>query len=521
MIKQTFFTLLLLLNITTLALDNHLFFEYKKSNSDQKIMVVNPFPVRNSWAVFHQAVFDAPEYFAYARSHNMPVIVVLPRSIDGFSPLDDAQEWIEGMRVAAAWASMCIRFGEYKTNIHFLTVDPTIGKQELMDHVAAMPCKEIDESDPEKNVALRIHKAAEDTILPPCDVSMEPFFIEKAIKKESRIIKSPFKHDQTSKIVVMSGGAGFIGLHCVQALLQHGYRVIVLDNFICSSKNTLEVIGDNKNFCCIEHDVTETFEIEGDVDLVMHLASVPSPEFYYRLPYQTLASGLQGTKNMLDLAVEKNARFLLASTSEVYGDPTISPQNENYPGNVSFIGKRSQYDQSKRGAETLVKYYVEHHHIDARIARIFNTYGPYMCIDDGRVVTNFIGAILRGKPMKIYGDGKQTRSFAYVSDTVDGLLKCAQHTISSASSIKERVINIGNDNEFTVLELAQKINALAESFGIKSVPLHCVPNIDATDPKMRRPDLIRANSILGYEPSVQLEEGLNRTLAYFKEQKID
>ena len=235
------------------------------------------------------------------------------------------------------------------------------------------------------------------------------------------------------------------------------------------------------------------------------------------MPIETLCSGLYGTQATVELAVRKNARYLFSSTSEVYGDPEVTPQPETYCGRVSPIGKRSQYDESKRGAETLLSLYYKKYGLDIRVARLFNTYGPGMDLADGRVVTNFIQAVLDQKPMIVHGDGSQTRSFAHVSDTVQGLYSLLMTDLfTDNSSFNDRIVNIGNDGEFTVNELAQKVNELAQKNSCRGVPVVHVDPIDMTDPKKRRPDLTKARFLLHYNPYTGLDEGLEKTLSYFE-----
>ena len=305
------------------------------------------------------------------------------------------------------------------------------------------------------------------------------------------------------KNILVTGGAGFIGSHLSRCLLQSGHRVICMDNLITGSKDNIKDLLKNNRFTFIKYDVTRELRLTGRLDWVMHLASLASPKYYWKYPIKTLKSGFLGTHNCLGLSRAKNARFLLASTSEVYGDPRVHPQTEEYWGNVNPIGERSCYDESKRGAEALAYAYRRQHKIDIRIARIFNTYGPYMQLDDGRVVSNFIVQALRGKDITIFGDGKQTRSFCYVDDLVRGLVSLMQ-------SDYQQPVNLGNPGEFKIMELAEMVLKLTKSKAkLKFMPL------PADDPKQRRPNITRAKAILGWEPAVNLEEGLKKTIPYF------
>tara|TARA_B000000609_G_scaffold152603_1_gene140218 strand:+ start:936 stop:1874 length:939 start_codon:yes stop_codon:yes gene_type:complete len=300
--------------------------------------------------------------------------------------------------------------------------------------------------------------------------------------------------------IVITGGSGFVGSYLCERLINDGHNLIVVDNLLTGSKENISDLMDNDNFSFIEHDVQNHIEIENKVDYVLHFASAASPKAYTEHPVNTLKAGSIGTLNTLGLAKKHNSQYLLASTSEVYGDPLISPQNEEYWGNVNPNGERSMYDEAKRFAEAAVATYSRSYDIKAKIVRIFNTYGPRMQLNDGRVVTNFIFQALQDNNITIYGDGSQTRSFSYVEDTVDGIISLMQ-------SNEYDVFNIGNPNEITVLELAQKIIELTNSKSeivFKSLP--------SDDPKQRKPDISKAKSKLGWEPKVNLEDGLIKTI---------
>ena len=295
--------------------------------------------------------------------------------------------------------------------------------------------------------------------------------------------------------IVITGGSGFVGSYLCERLINDGHNLIVVDNLLTGSTENISDLMDNDNFSFIEHDVQNHIEIENKVDYVLHFASAASPKAYTEHPVNTLKAGSIGTLNTLGLAKKHNSQYLLASTSEVYGDPLISPQNEEYWGNVNPNGERSMYDEAKRFAEAAVATYSRSYDIKAKIVRIFNTYGPRMQLNDGRVVTNFIFQALQDNNITIYGDGSQTRSFSYVEDTVDGIISLMQ-------SNEYDVFNIGNPNEITVLELAQKIIELTNSKSeivFKSLP--------SDDPKQRKPDISKAKSKLGWEPKVNLEDG--------------
>ncbi len=303
---------------------------------------------------------------------------------------------------------------------------------------------------------------------------------------------------------VVSGGAGFIGSHLCEALLNKGMRVLALDNFITGSSSNLKVLEDKPDFEFRKANVNEFIDIEGDLRYVLHFASPASPPQYDANPIHTLKVGTLGTMNMLGLARAKSAIFLLASTSEVYGDPLVHPQPESYWGNVNPIGPRGCYDEAKRCAEAFAMAYKRAHQVDTRIIRIFNTHGPRMQVSDGRAVPNFMAQAIRGEPLTVYGDGSQTRSLCYVSDLVSGVLAVLERG-------DEMPINLGNPHEVTMLELAETIIGLS---GSSSKIEHRELPID--DPRQRQPDITRARTMLGWEPRVGLEEGLMKTLEYFR-----
>ena len=303
---------------------------------------------------------------------------------------------------------------------------------------------------------------------------------------------------------VVSGGAGFIGSHLCEALLNKGMRVLALDNFITGSSSNLKVLEGKPDFEFRKANVNEFIDVEGDLRYVLHFASPASPPQYDANPIHTLKVGTLGTMNMLGLARAKSAIFLLASTSEVYGDPLVHPQPESYWGNVNPIGPRGCYDEAKRCAEAFAMAYKRAHQVDTRIIRIFNTHGPRMQVSDGRAVPNFMAQAIRGEPLTVYGDGSQTRSLCYVSDLVSGVLAVLERG-------DEMPINLGNPHEVTMLELAETIIGLS---GSSSKIEHRELPID--DPRQRQPDITRARTMLGWEPRVGLEEGLMKTLEYFR-----
>jgi dTDP-glucose 4,6-dehydratase len=304
--------------------------------------------------------------------------------------------------------------------------------------------------------------------------------------------------------VLITGAAGFLGSHLADRFLRDGHTVVGLDNFLTGHADNIAHLTGHERFSFLRHNISEYTYVAGPLDGVLHFASPASPVDYLHMPIQTLKVGSLGTHNALGLALAKGARFLLASTSEVYGDPAVHPQPESYWGHVNPIGPRGCYDEAKRFAEAMTMAYHRAQQVETRIVRIFNTYGPRMRPHDGRVVSNFIMQALQGEPITVYGDGSQTRSFCYVEDEVEGIYRLF-------NSDERQPVNIGNPNEFTVRQLAELVMELA---GSKS-PIIAHP-LPTDDPKVRQPDIARARALLGWEPTVQLREGLTRTIDYFR-----
>lgn len=307
------------------------------------------------------------------------------------------------------------------------------------------------------------------------------------------------------KNAVVTGAAGFLGSHLTDRLLAEGYKVIGMDNLITGNVRNIEHLAGNPDYDFIKHDVTKFIFLPGKVDLIFHFASPASPIDYLQIPIQTLKVSSLGTHNALGLAKEKGATFLIASTSECYGDPLEHPQKETYWGNVNPIGPRGCYDEAKRFAEAMTMAYHRAHGVDTKIVRIFNTYGPRMRLEDGRVVPAFIGQALQGRPLTVFGDGSQTRSFCYVSDLIDGIFRLSQ-------SGYHEPVNIGNPREMTVLEFAK---AILKHTGVDLPVIH--KELPTDDPKVRQPDITLARKLLGWEPKVDFEEGITRTIAYFRD----
>ena len=312
--------------------------------------------------------------------------------------------------------------------------------------------------------------------------------------------------------ILITGAAGFLGSHLCDRLLADGHQVIGMDNFITGSPDNIAHLAGNENFSFYKHDVSNYIYIPGKIDAVLHFASPASPNpkspvGYFNLPIQTMKAGALGTHNTLGVAKANNAKYLLASTSEIYGDPLVHPQTENYPGNVDPSGERAVYDEAKRFAESLTMAYHRTHEVNTHIVRIFNTYGPRMDLEDGRALPNFLKQALLGEPLTVFGDGKQTRSFCFVDDLISGI-------ILLLNSDEHLPVNIGNPNEMTILQFAEAINEIT---GNKAGVTYLPDDRSTRDPQRRQPDITRARTILGWEPQYSLEDGILKTIPYFKQ----
>ncbi len=303
---------------------------------------------------------------------------------------------------------------------------------------------------------------------------------------------------------VITGGAGFLGSHLCDAMIARGWEIVCIDNLITGAEENIQHLAKDSRFAFVRQDVSESIDIRAPLDAVLHFASPASPDDYLKFPIETLKVGSLGTLHALELARAKHARFLMASTSECYGDPEVSPQPETYWGHVNSVGPRSVYDEAKRFSEAATMAYHRKHDVDTRIVRIFNTYGPRMRLNDGRALPNFLYQALSGQAITVYGDGKQTRSFCYVSDLIEGMLRLLD-------SQENLPVNIGNPHEITILEFAERIRALTG--GDAALTFRPLPQ---DDPKRRQPDITKARKLLNWEPKVSLEEGLRLTLEYFQ-----
>lgn len=320
--------------------------------------------------------------------------------------------------------------------------------------------------------------------------------------------------------IVITGGAGFLGRHLCGEMLSQGHEVLCVDNLLIGCRRNIEGFESNPSFRFILQDVTKPLHLEGSVDAVIHMACPASPPDYLKFPIETLEAGTLGTRNLLEFAKAQGARFLLTSTSEVYGDPKVNPQTEEYWGHVNPIGPRSVYDEAKRVSEALTMAYHRRHGLDTRIARIFNTYGPWMRANDGRVISNFIVQALQGKELTVYGDGNQTRSFCYVSDMIEGLVRLLQADSDSGATNSQGEewgihypVNLGNPREVKIVEVARIVVAMTGS----PSPIHFRP-LPIDDPRLRCPDIARARRLLGWEPKISMEDGLASAIGYFREQ---
>lgn len=468
-------------------------------------------------SAFENAALHFEHFLTSLINSNKPIIIRVPAAIDNVSTMSETSHYTESARVAMAWASAFNRFESLgNLDVRIVKTASGVSHQSLISAVKTILSKDTSDY---ITMYQRVYTLTEQETQSANTPEWKLIDVDVATDTQQPHVYQtnlPQKKRE-QKTYLVTGGAGFIGSHLCKRLLNEGHHVIALDNCSCCTTENIASLLDNPHFYFIRADVTQPFCIETPIDCVIHLASIPSPKYYYALPRETLLTGLIGTKNTLQIAIDHNARYVFASTSEVYGDPEESPQREEYCGNVDPIGMRSQYDQSKRGAETLIKLYTERYGIDARIARIFNTYGPGMQLNDGRVITNFMQAYLQGTPLTIHGDGNQTRSFAYVSDTVEGIYKLVTSDYFTCyMPLERKICNIGTPEEHTINQLAALFNTVLTQLGKQPVEIKHVPQIDITDPKKRLPDISRAQNILGFEPSTDLIEGLMLLLqSYF------
>ncbi len=499
---------LLFFSIQTIHAQNIPTFFTTKSNHVYGIYVCPPFK-KDSETIFKECCFDIPHFLQKASLEKATAVIIVPESIDGLSPVDTNAPWIEGARIGLAWASAYHRFESLgKLDIKIITYSPHDTYDSIMqalEHCGSLPCLQ---PTPCSSFKLSDHKKSV--------LSLDPYIIEQ---KQFQV-KHFASHGKDRKTIVITGVAGFLGSHLAKRFLDDNIHVIGFDNFACSTGENLEILTQYPHFQFHECDVSQPYDIEGNIDYIAHLASIPSPVDYYKRPVETIRSGLHGADQALALASRKKARILLASSSEVYGDPLIHPQTEIYPGNVDPTGMRSQYDESKRGEETLAKLYFDTYGIDVRIARIFNTFGPGMRLDDGRVVTNFIKAMLHNQPMIIYGDGNQTRSPAYVSDTIEALFQMIKsESFTDFKTIQQRICNVGMPEEYSIREIADVANSVAKKYLGKTIPTKNIQQFDPTDPKKRKPDISYLKTLINFTPSIDFKDGFTETFLFFAGKK--
>lgn len=467
-----------------------------------------------AWDCFTFCTLQLPALLERAHVEQKKVLLLIPDNYQHTKTTQPSAPLTEGARVAMAWISAYYRFYDLDATIlicssqnsaeHFIKICNTFLTNASPTHKESIHQRVLNlDTIPEQNQ--------------PDDLCFYKKVLLYQISPQPTLITPELPEQQPhQKRILITGGAGFIGSHLAERYLLEGHQVIILDDFSCCTQENLTTIK-HPNLFWYKYDVSNPFSVEGPIDTVFHLASYPSPVDYYQKPIQTMRAGLHGTRNSLELALEKNARFVMGSTSEVYGDPHVHPQPEAYAGNVDPIGKRSQYDQSKRGAETWCKYYFDTYNLDIRIMRIFNTYGPRMRLGDGRVVTNFIKAALENSSITIHGTGDQTRSFGFVSDTVDGIYRVAEsNDISSFSDLDDRIFNVGNPGEFSINQVAEAVNTLSQKLLGNPTTITHIPQFDMSDPQIRCPNISHIQNVTGYNPTILFKDGLQRTFQYFQ-----
>lgn len=457
---------------------------------------------------FSSIAIELPIYLNFACEKKLPCIFFCPQNYSDVSTVGDQAYIIEGARTALAWLSAYYRFKQLNFLVVLVPNDMTINDELYRQYVEPalnylLNLKELNDIKA-KIITLDALKGK---------YSLGTF---ETITLEKKYAITPITiTNHSKKTCLIAGGAGFLGSHLSEALLEQGCHVIVLDNLICANAQNIKFLKKYESFEFINVDINEPLTVDGHIDVIIHLASIPSPVYYYKMPFETLPCGLIGTKNLLDLARDKKAIFIFASSSEVYGDPTKNPQSEDYVGNVDPLGMRSQYDQSKRGGETLCKWYFENYGVDVRILRIFNTYGPRMNLHDGRVITSFVDSLLNKRPLIIHGTGNQTRSLSFVDDTIQGLLKIMDLHLLPIHNIQERIFNIGNDQEYTINQVAHIAQEIGKKYLDYEVSIKHIPQLDPTDPRVRRPDLSKIKK-LGHLARINLREGFERTFVHFQ-----
>ncbi len=501
------------------------FFLIKDSSKKSRAIVYRPEYIEDEYQTFYISAFLFPKVLQYAKENNLDVILYVPSFFPKTNTMASDSFFKEGVRIALTWAGVYFRFIKpSKLDLKILVDNQNKGLDKNLIF-KAFETVIVDKKSDTKETMLERRIIKTESLK---DASIKNYYLKKANVAaiegqlfgqhylEKVLLKSKLVQGDSKKTILITGGAGFVGSHLARLFLKKGYQVIVLDNLSCCTGDNIADLLDNKDFEFHRHDITKSFTINKNIDYVVHMACLPSPAFYYTKPLETLTSSLYGTRNTLELALEKGSIYIFSSTSEIYGDPEISPQHEKYEGNVNPIGKRSQYCQSKRAAEVLIKIYTDRHLIDSRIVRIFNTYGPGMLINDGRVITNFISQALKNEPLIIHGTGNQTRSFAYVTDTAEGIMRVIEtNQIDSSTPLERKIFNVGTPHEFTINELAQKINKLSLKYFKREISVKYIDHPDSGDPERRKPDITRIKNLLGFEPVVLLDQGLEKTFLHY------
>ena len=522
---------IILLSIVTASLyplDNG-YYRYVRQDGTQVVLgVILPSrycaeqSLESASSTFSLASFQIQSAIEEARNSSSLLVLCVPPVYSKTDQLGLEAAWREGARMALAWSSAAARFDSLGSI--GLSILETQNFIEDIDQQVL--CKALEKIDIDVQHNLRTIEDIQRCIIsldrltidPEATQlnSLEPLAFDRPEKNHLIIADSLPPLQPGQKRYLITGAAGFLGSHLAELMLQQGDQIIGIDNFCCSTNDNVERLKKYPDFFFVEWDITLPITVEATLDGVIHMASVPSPEFYYRLPKETLQTGIEGTLHCLEIARDHKARFLFTSTSEVYGDPELSPQAEDYWGNVNPIGPRSQYDQSKRGAETLISLFSQRYDLDCRIVRIFNTYGPGMILNDGRVITNFMQALIYKKPMVIHGSGNQTRSFAYYSDTINGIYSLLKNeSLEQTTPLAQRVINVGSEEECSINELALMVKDVAKQILDYDADIIHVAHIDATDPRQRHPDLSRAKQLIGFTPRVCLRDGFIKTLDFF------
>lgn len=507
--------------IIVFILFSSLFSNYHSSISDKLLIYISPNLTKNVHTDLKDILYGFESFLKYAHLHKFTVNIYLSKKIfECNCPWEISSFVCELDRTIAAITSAYFRVNPGLNISIILCEEDKFNLEEIKFH------EHVDNIYQNLNNNIINFDEREKLFKKYCLFNYENInnytkkhtFKKINLKKYDKIkilnINLPeLKIDQ--KRVLITGGSGFIGSYIVENFLNEGHQVIVLDNNFCSDFKNIEHLISNNNLCFINWDITKNYTINDKLTDVLHFASIPSPEFYYKHPLETLRTGLIGTEYAYNLAKKHKSKFLFASTSEFYGDPDVNPQPEYYRGNVSCIGKRSQYDQSKRFAEAYLNYFAKLDEVDVRIVRIFNTYGPRMLLNDGRIVTNFLKSFFSNNLFYIHGSGNQTRSFCYVMDLVDGILRLFNYNFEDRSTVKDKTFNIGNQTELSINDSVKIMNQVIFKNLNQECSIEIIDPIDLDDPKQRRPDLTRAEKILGYSPKINFITGFEMIFKYY------